>query len=144
MSDIVPHSASVQAWLAGIDFDTDTLMVCLLKDTYAPDPDHDSYADVSAHEVDDGNGYTTGGVEVTGAVTVDDTNNRAVVDVSDAVWTASGGSIGPARYAAIYDDTHANDLLVYIFDLGSNRTAESGIEFKIDINAVGLFVVVQA
>ena len=56
------------------------------------------------------NGYTTGGASAgTGSYT-----NAAGVetfDVSDVTWTASGGSI-VARFAVLYNDTHANDQAV--------------------------------
>lgn len=42
------------------------------------------------------NGYTRGAK----AVTLSNTNG--VLDGADAVWTASGGSIGPASYAALW------------------------------------------
>lgn len=45
------------------------------------------------------NGYTRGAK----AVTL--TNTNGVLDGGDAVWTAAGGSIGPASYAALWGST---------------------------------------
>ena len=47
------------------------------------------------------NGYTQGGVALNQGSVVSSTN----VDMSDAQWTASGGSIGPASYCALWCNT---------------------------------------
>ena len=47
------------------------------------------------------NGYTQGGVALGQGSVVSSTN----VDMSDAQWTASGGSIGPASYCALWCNT---------------------------------------
>jgi hypothetical protein len=47
-------------------------------------------------------GYTRG------TKTIDLTNTGGVLDGPDATWTASGGSIGPAAYAAIWISTDGN------------------------------------
>lgn len=54
-----------------------------------------------AGELATGNGYTQGGVALGQGSVASDTN----VDIADAVWTASGGSIGPASYAALWCNT---------------------------------------
>lgn len=86
------------------------------------------------------NGYTQNTKAVTlstanagGTITVDETTNP--------VWTASGGSI-TARFAVIYDDTHASDqaLCVCLLDTTpADVTATDGNTFTITINASGLF-----
>lgn len=68
-----------------------------------------------------------------GTVTVDETTNP--------VWTASGGSI-TARFAVIYDDTHANDLplCVCLLDTApADVTATDGNTLTITQNASGIF-----
>lgn len=59
----------------------------------------DVYADGVRGELATGFGYTRGGK----AVTL--TNTDGVLDGGDAVWTAAGGSIGPASYAALWAST---------------------------------------
>lgn len=54
-----------------------------------------------AGELSTGFGYTQGGVAL-GTGSVVSTYN---VDTVDAVWTASGGSIGPASYCALWCNT---------------------------------------
>jgi hypothetical protein len=85
-------------------------------------------------------GYTQNAKAVTlttaqagGTVTVDETTNPS--------WTASGGSI-TARYAVIYDDTHASDqaLCVCLLDTApADVTATDGNTFTITQNASGIF-----
>jgi len=91
------------------------------------------------------NGYTQNSKAVTittansgGTITVDETTNP--------VWTASGGSI-TARFAVIYDDTHASDqaLCVCLLDTTpADVTATSGNTFTITIDASGLFTMAGA
>ena len=54
-----------------------------------------------AGELSTANGYTQGGVAL-GQGSVNSTYN---VDTTDAVWTAAGGSIGPASYCALWCNT---------------------------------------
>jgi len=56
---------------------------------------------------------------------------------ADVVWTASGGSFGPFRYAVVYNDsiTTPLDLLVGFWDNGSSVTITTGNTFTVDLNA---------
>lgn len=100
---------------------------------------HDQLTDIT-NQLSTANGYTQNTKAVTlsvsesgGTVTVDETTNP--------VWTASGGSI-TARFAVIYDDTHAQDhpLCVCLLDTTpANVTATDGNTFTITMNASGLF-----
>lgn len=83
-------------------------------------------------------GYT----QDTKAVTLSVTNLAGVITVDETtnpVWSASGGSI-TARYAVIYDDTHASKqaLCVCVLD-ASDVTATAGNTFTINIPVTGLF-----
>ena len=110
-----------------IDFSNDQFKIILMEDTFIFNKDdHEDYADVSAEELPDANGYNAGG-EVLGsvAVTEDDTDDRCEVTWANASWTASGGSIGPTKGAIIYDVTAANAIVGYI-DFGSAYTQIDG------------------
>ena len=56
---------------------------------------------------------------------------------ADIVWTASGGSFGPFRYAVVYNDTITTplDLLCGYWDNGSSITITVGNSFTVDLNA---------
>ena len=54
-----------------------------------------------AGELSTANGYTQGGVALGQGSVASNTN----VAMSNAIWTASGGSIGPASYCALWVNT---------------------------------------
>ena len=68
----------------------------------------------------------------TGTITIDETTNP--------VWTASGGAI-TARYAVIYDDSHASDMPICVCVLDTapaDVSATDGNTFTITMNASGV------
>lgn len=91
------------------------------------------------NEIASANGYTAGGATLQNFTV---TRSAAVtkLDCDDASWTASGGNIA-ARYAVIYDDTHASDALV-CFALLDNTPADlvsvSGQTFDVRIHNSGI------
>lgn len=106
--------------------------------TSATAPDADTNVMSDGTEIAAGNGYTTGGYQLTpGATdydvwTEDDGNDRALLQMKDIVWTASGGNIPAsgdgARYAVHTDDngTVANREVYQYFDLTADRTVSTG------------------
>lgn len=133
MASVLSNHYKFQLMSANIDFDADTFKAALAATTFTFNIDsHATYTDVSASELANGNGYTTGGVTLTGvSVTEDDTNDRASVTWSNAQWTASGGSIGPSPGMFIIDDTSADDTIVGYIDFGSDQTATDGGTFTV-------------
>lgn len=86
------------------------------------------------------NGYTTGGVTLTG-VTWTNSSGTITFDFADPSWIASGGSI-VSRFAVVYDDTAAGDplLCVCLMDTTpADITVVSGNQLSIQINVSGAF-----
>lgn len=82
-----------------------------------------------------GNGYTAGGT-ASAQTSSAQTGGVYKLVLADVVFTAAGGSIGPFRYAVLYNDTATNKELIGWWDYGSNVTLASGETFTIDFDAV--------
>lgn len=123
---------------ATIDLDGHTFKVALMNATHTFVPTNTVWADVSANEVANGFGYTTGGATLA-SVTWSQTTGTATFDFTDPEWTASGGSIGPTAHAVFYDDTVAGGPLMFSVDFGQTITAVDGVRIVIQLAATGLF-----
>lgn len=86
-------------------------------------------------EISAGNGYSAGGSQAT-QVSSAQTSGTYKLVLSDVVFTASGGTIGPFRYAALYNDTPTSpaDPLIGWWDYGSALTLNSGETFTVDFD----------
>ena len=124
-----------------IDMDTDTFKIALMDSSHVFAVANTTWADVSANEIANGNGYTTGGAALT-SVTWGQVSGTVTFDFANTQWTASGGSIS-ATDAVIYDDTSGTDLLICSIDFGGTETAEAGATFSINVNASGLFAIAE-
>lgn len=118
------------------NLDTDTLKVMLTNT--APVATNSVKADLT--EISAGNGYTAGGTAVTGQ-DAEQTTGTLALSGTDVVFTASGGTIGPLRYAVLYNDTHASDGLIGWWDYGSGITLADGETFTVDFGASILTIV---
>ena len=114
------------------DLDLDTLKV-LLSNAAPNAATHAVKADVT--EISAGNGYTAGGVDANNATSR--SGGTTSITGVDIVFTASGGSIGPFRYAILYNDTPTSpaDPLVGYWDYGSSITLASGETFTVDFGS---------
>ena len=114
------------------NLDTDTLKVAL-SNTAPNAATHAVLADVT--EISGGNGYTAGGADTQNATS----RSGAVTSVTgvDITWTASGGTIGPFRYAILYNDTPTSpaDPLIGWWDYGSAVTLQIGEQFVVDFGS---------
>jgi hypothetical protein len=83
-------------------------------------------------EIAAGNGYPNGGSIVAITSSTQTGGAYAAAMGTDVTVTAAGGTIGPLRYAVVYNDTAAGDPLVGFFDYGSSVTLQIGesITFK--------------
>ena len=110
--------------------------VALVTSAVTPTVDTNVLGDLT--QIASGNGYTSGGFQLSpnatdfDTLTEDDTADTAFVQCKDVAWTAAGGSIpssgGGARWGIFTDDnaTIANRIVFGWVDLTSDRTATVG------------------
>ena len=110
--------------------------VALVTSATAPDADTNTMGDLT--EISAGNGYTSGGYQLSknstdwDVWTEDDTNDRGLIQIKDITWSASGGPIpdsgSGARYSVLTDDngTVANREIYAHWDLSSDRSVSDG------------------
>ena len=130
-----------------------TIKIALVSSSYTPDATntgHDEWADVSANEIANGNGYTTGGATIANDAASTATNGFKY-DSDDPSWTASGGNIPAWRYAVMYVSGSlwgkTNPLIGYF--LGDTTPADvpatsDGNSLTITVPTAGWFTVTQA
>lgn len=112
---------------------SDTLKV-LLTNT-APVRTNKVKADLT--EISAGNGYSAGGATVAQSSSAQTSGTYKLV-IADATFTASGGSIGPFRYAVFYNNTPTSpaDPLISWWDYGTSITITNGNSFTVDLDQV--------
>lgn len=81
-----------------------------------------------------GNGYTTGGATVSITSSAQTSGTYKLV-LADVVFTATG-SMGPFRYAVLYNDTPTSpvDPLIGWYDYGSSITLATNETFTVDFD----------
>ena len=109
---------------------SDTLKV-MLSNT-APVATNSVKANIT--EISAGNGYTAGGNTASVTSSAQTSGTYKLVLGDPATWTASGGSIGPFRYAVLYNDTATNKELIGWWDYGSAVTLATGESFAVDFD----------
>jgi hypothetical protein len=108
----------------------DTLKIMLVNSP-APVATNSIKADLT--EISAANGYTAGGSAVTITASSQTSGTYSLVG-NDLVFTASGGSFGPFRYAVLYNDTPTSpaDPLIQFWDYGSSISLNDTETFTVD------------
>jgi len=114
------------------DLGSDTLKVALTNS--APSASNSTLSDIT--QVAGGNGYTTGGTQAT-ISSSEQLGGTYKLVLADVTFTASGGSLGPFRYAVLYNDTPTSpaDPLIGYWDYGQSVTLADGESFVWDASA---------
>lgn len=119
--------------LFGTAGSTADVIKLMLSNTAPNTATHVVRADVT--ELATANGYTSGGTSIANAATR--TTTTVTLQGTKVVFTAAGGSVGPFRYAIIYNDTPTSpaDPLVAYWDYGSALTLLDGETFTVKFNS---------
>lgn len=143
MASVIPNSfkgrllGDAAEVSSAIDLENDTIKLMLLTSSHTNDVDAQVFIDdVSANEVSDSGTYSAGGVTLTTASSIDDTDDEGVFDATDVSITSATIS---AQYAAIYKDTGtpSTSPIICIIDFGSVITSTGGT-FSITFNSEGI------
>jgi hypothetical protein len=129
----------VEDALKGVyNFSTDAFKVMLTNT--APVATNHLLGDLT--EIAAQNGYVAGGAAIT--VGLSNSSGTETVTGSNVVFTASGGSFGPFRYAVLYDTTPTSPLkpLVAWWDYGSSISLNNGETFTVAPGSGNLFTLV--
>lgn len=121
-----------QLCLAKHNLNTDALHVYLSNAT--PSASLDAVkADLA--EIAAGNGYTADGIDTLN--TFAESAGTGTLTGTKAVWTASGGSIGPFQYVVLMNFTQTSPLkpLLGWWDYGSALTLLTGETFSVKFNS---------
>lgn len=119
------------------NLNSDVLKIALTN--RAPQATDAVLADIA--EIAAGNGYPAGGGALA-AEAYTQTGGVAKLVGNDVLFTASGGSFGPYRYAILYNSAPSGGLLIASWDYGSALTTGDGEQFLFDSDQVnGLFTV---
>lgn len=137
MASFNKYQKGVEALMESINAGSDAWKVALTN--RAPVVATDATL-TDASELAAGNGYTAGGNSATTTSSTQTGGTYKLVLASPTAWTASGGSLGPFRYAVLYDST-TNNLVGY-WDYGSAVTLLTGESFTVSLDGTnGVFSV---
>lgn len=122
------------------NLNSDTLKVMLTNT--APVATNTVLANIT--EITTGNGYSAGGSAAT-FVSGAQTSGTYKLVLNDVTFTASGGSVGPFRYAVLYNSTPVSPAgpLIAWWDYGTSLTLTNGNSFTVNLDqSAGTFTLV--
>lgn len=121
-----------------VNLASDTVKVMLTNTI--PVATNSVYGDISANELGNGNGYTTGGASASLTSSTQTSGTyKYIASMANPTWTATG-AMGPFRYAVMYDSSAATKVLIGWWDYGSPLTLANTNTFTITLDAVnGVF-----
>lgn len=117
------------------EVDLTAIKLMLLNNSATFTAAHTDISSISGNEVS-GSGWSSGGELLSGVAVTAVTTNDAKLDADDVSVTATGGNIGPAYKAVVYDATGSFPLA--FIDFGGSQEAGNGTAFLVTWNASGI------
>jgi hypothetical protein len=124
-----------------VDFDTDTISVAVMNDTFSPDTGHTSaqvyWSDISANQVATGTAYT--GPVALAAKTLTVSSGVVTFDADNIVIAQDATGFTNGRRIAVFKNTGTptTSPLIGVGDLGANKSIQTG-SLTLAWNANGL------
>lgn len=120
-----------------VDFDTDTIKVMLVTNSYVPSATGHACKNSVTNEVT-GSNYTAGGITLS-SLTLTLSGATATFDAADVTWSQHASGFSNARHAVIYKDTGtaATSTLIGWCDFGADKGNVSG-DLILNFNAAGI------
>lgn len=146
MASLWTNKAKYLLMTGGLDLDTDSLKVALMKSTYTPSADDNFMSGISSHECDATNyagGFSGAGRKAVASPTVteDDTNDKGVFDAADpSTYTALGGATNNTLRHIVVWKPVTNDTdspVLFALDFGADKTTNGG-DFTVQWAAGGI------
>ena len=131
IATLQPYERIYSAALSG-NLDVTGAKIALLADTYTFDATGTTWASISSHEIDTGDGYTTGGAALGGTITY--AGGIATFDAMDVTWPNLAATFA---HAVIYDPI-AGGLVACLTFSGGNAITTTGYDFTIQWSASGI------
>jgi hypothetical protein len=121
-------------WLGKYNLASDTIKFLLTNTAPVPGTDT-TYASISANELANGNGYTTGGATAT-LTSASQTGGlfKYIATLPNPTWSFTGAAT--FRYVVAYDFTATNKDLLGAWDYGASITTVNGDTFQMLLDAV--------
>lgn len=85
-------------------------------------------------EIAAGNGYAANGASATVSSSAQSGGTYRLILQDPPTWTASGGTIGPLRYAVLYNSTSATKELIGWWDYGASVTLQDTETLAVDLD----------
>lgn len=125
-----------------IDLDTATLKLMLVKSTYTPNADHDHVDDITEITATNyaGGFGGAGRKTATVAISIDNTNNKVIVTISDQTWSTLGGATNDTISGVALVYPGASDAAGYpiaFFEHSGGNITTNGGDFTEDFAAAG-------
>ena len=138
MAAFVKCTNGVDALVKAINAGTDTYKIALTNvspvalTSFTP----------GTNDLSTGGGYTTGGNSATVASSTTTGGVFKLVLNSPALWTASGGNIGPFEYAVLWDVTQGVPLGFWDYGSAITLSGANGDTFQVTLDGTnGVFTV---
>jgi hypothetical protein len=133
ITKIVSNKFKLELGKAAVNFLTDTFKAVLMLEGFVYNRDtHGTLASIAASIISATGGYAAQTLSVIAAWNQDDVNDLAFVDWSNVTWTASAApGFDYFNGVIIYNDTHADKVVVGHIGLGQVVTLTDGNSFQL-------------